>query len=105
VGRLIDGPRPPDALYLDDSRAAPLPELWQTVTAARRAGVRVLLNFAGPARAALNDAHGAGLPAISERAPDAVARWIGEQLALRSGGGQRQLPLVAVGAAKGGIGK
>jgi cellulose biosynthesis protein BcsQ len=104
VARLLDNARPPDALYLDDSRGAPLPEIWQVVTAARRAGVRVLVNFAGPARPALNDAQGAGIPAISERSAAAVAAWLGEQLGLRAGDGG-QLAVVAVGAAKGGIGK
>ncbi len=105
VGRLLEGSRAPDALYLDDTRSAPLPELWQAITAARRAGVRVLVNFAGPARSALNDAQGAGIPAIAERDPAAVAAWLGQQLGLRSGGSARRLAMVAVGAAKGGIGK
>jgi hypothetical protein len=105
VNRLLEGSRAPDALYLDDTRGAPLPELWQTVTAARRVGVRVLVNFAGSARSALNDAQSAGLPAIAERDPAAIAAWIGEQLGLHSGGSASRLPVVAVGAAKGGIGK
>lgn len=105
VARLLDGPRPPDALYLDDSRGAALPELWQAITTARGAGVRVLVNFCGPAAGALNDAQGAGIPAIAERNPAAVAAWIGEQLGLHAGGGQRLAAVVAVGAAKGGIGK
>ena len=105
VTRLIEGPRPPDALYLDDTRAAPLPELWRTATLARRVGVRVLVNFPGAARGALNDAQGAGLPAIAERDPAAVAAWLGEQLGLSCGVGLSRGAVVAVGAAKGGIGK
>lgn len=105
VNRLLEGAQPPDAVYLDDTRAAPLPELWRTATLARRVGARVLLNFAGAARGALNDAQGAGLPAIAERDPAAVAAWIGEQLGLRRGTGPHQCAVIAVGAAKGGIGK
>jgi cellulose biosynthesis protein BcsQ len=105
VARLLEGTRPPEALYLDDTRGAPLPDVWQVVTAARRAGVRVLLNFSGPARGALNDAQSAGIPAIAERNAEAVAAWVGEQLGLRGGGGGGRLAAVAVGAAKGGIGK
>lgn len=105
VNRLLEGSHPPDAIYLDDTRAAALPELWRTATLARRVGVRVLLNFAGPARGALNDAQGAGLPAIAERDPATVAAWIGQQLGLRCGDGPHQCAVIAVGAAKGGIGK
>ncbi|GAB4442672.1 MAG: AAA family ATPase [Chloroflexi bacterium OHK40] len=105
VARLLDGPQAPDALYLDDTRGASLPELWQAITAARRIGVRVLVNFSGPARGALNDALGAGIPAIAERDPAAVAAWIGAQLGLRHSAGSSRLAVVAVGAAKGGIGK
>lgn len=105
VSRLLEGSPAPDAIYLDDTRGVPLPELWQAVTTARRAGVRVLVNFGGSARAALNDAQSAGIPAIAERDPSAVAAWLGQQLGLRSGGGAQRLTVVAVGAAKGGIGK
>ncbi|NTU80085.1 MAG: ParA family protein [Chloroflexales bacterium] len=105
VMRLLEGARAPEALYLDDTRAAPLPELWRVATQARRVGVRVLVNFTGAARGALNDAQGAGLPAIAERDPAAVAAWLGEQLGLRCGEGLGRGALVAVGAAKGGIGK
>jgi hypothetical protein len=105
VTRLIEGTRPPEALYLDDTRAAPLPELWRAATLARRVGVRVLVNFTGAARGALNDAQGAGLPAIAERDPIAVAAWLGEQLGLSCGAGLSRGAMVAVGAAKGGIGK
>ncbi len=105
VTRLLEGTRPPEALYLDDTRAAPLPELWRAATLARRVGVRVLVNFPGAARGALNDAQGAGLPAIAERDPAAVAVWLGEQLGLHANAGLSRGAVVAVGAAKGGIGK
>jgi len=104
VLRLIGGQRPPDALYLDDSRGTPQPDLWRAVLAAQGAGVRVLLNVPGPARGTLHDAAGAGIPAIAERDVTAVAGWVGERLGLRRGAA-RSLPVVAVGAAKGGIGK
>lgn len=105
VARLLEGARPPDALYIDDTRAAPQPELWRAVTLARRLGARVLVNFAGPARGSLNDAQGAGIPAIAERDPAAVAAWIGEQLGLSRAAQVSGGAVVAVGAAKGGIGK
>lgn len=105
VLRLIGGARAPDALYLDDSRGTPQPDLWRVVVAAQHAGVRVLLNVSGPARAILADAAGAGIPAISERDVVAVAAWVGERLGLRRGASARSMPVIAVGAAKGGIGK
>lgn len=105
VARLLGGDRPPDALYLDDSRGVALPDLWRTIAAAQQAGARVLLNLIGPARAAMGDAQSAGIPAVSLGDPAAVAAWIGEQLGLSPGAGAGPLPVVAVGAAKGGIGK
>lgn len=105
VQRLLGGERPPDAIYIDDTRAVALPDLWRTVATAQEVGVRVLLNLQGPARAALNDAIGAGIPVISEGDPEAVATWIGERLGRERCGSDRQVPIVAVGAAKGGIGK
>lgn len=104
VTRLLGGDRPPDALYIDDSRGVALPEIWRTVAAAQQAGARVLLNLFGPARAALGDAQSAGVAAASLDDPAAVAAWIGAQLGL-SAGGVGRMPVVAVGAAKGGIGK
>ena len=103
--RLLSSQRPPDALYLDDSRGTPQPDLWRALLAAQEAGVRVLLNVPGPARPALDDALGAGIPAIAERDVAAVAAWVGERLGLRRGGAGRSTPVIAIGAAKGGIGK
>ncbi|MFV9503359.1 MAG: ParA family protein [Oscillochloridaceae bacterium umkhey_bin13] len=105
VNRLLEGTRPPEVIYLDDTRAAALPELWRTATLARRVGSRVLLNLHGSAHGALNDAQGAGIPAIAERDAAVVAAWIGEQLGLRRGTVARRCAIIAVGAAKGGIGK
>lgn len=104
VARLLEGARPPEALYLDDTRPAPLPELWRIITLARRVGVRVLVNFNGSARGALNDAQAAGLPTLSEREPAAIVAWLAEHLRLRRDA-SGHLAVVAVGAAKGGIGK
>ncbi|NTV64154.1 MAG: P-loop NTPase, partial [Oscillochloris sp.] len=105
VQRLLGGEYPPDALYIDDSRSLALADLWRTTALAQQAGVRVLLNLYGPARAALNDAQSAGIATASEADPAAVAAWIGAQLGLRAAGGTARPAVVAVGAAKGGIGK
>ncbi|MGQ9925613.1 MAG: nucleotide-binding protein [Chloroflexaceae bacterium] len=104
VVRLLEDDRPPDALYMDDTRPVALPDLWRVITLARRVGVRVLVNFSGPTRGALNDAQAAGLPALSERDPARVTVWLAEQLRLDQVTPPR-LAMVAIGAAKGGIGK
>jgi cellulose biosynthesis protein BcsQ len=105
VGRLIGGDRPPQALYLDDSREVPPAELWRVVVAAQQAQMRVLLNLSGSGRALVNDARGVAIPTLSERDPQAVAAWIGTQLDLKPHGSGGQLPVICVAAAKGGIGK
>lgn len=105
VQRLLSGSRPPDALYLDDSRGTPLADLWDLTARAQQVGVRVMLGLTGPARAALADAQAAGLPATAERNPVALADWIGAQIGRRRGHGTQRLPVIAIGAAKGGIGK
>lgn len=105
VLRLISGERPPEALYLDDSRALPVAELWRLITAAQAAQVRVFVNMFGGGQALLNDARSIGLPTTSEREPTAVAAWLAEQLGLAARVASGRLPVLAVGAAKGGIGK
>jgi hypothetical protein len=105
VLRLLGGERPPDALYLDDSRALPVAELWRLVTAAQGAQVRVFVNLFAGGLALLNDARSIGLPTTSEREPATVAAWLAEQLGLAARVASGRLPVLAVGAAKGGIGK
>lgn len=103
--RLLSGERPPDALYLDDSRPLPLGELWRLVTAAQSVETRVFVNMTGSGQALLNDARSIGLPTLSERDPGIVAAWLAEQLGLSARVAAGRLPVLAVGAAKGGIGK
>lgn len=103
--RLLSGPRVPDAIYLDDTRGVALPDLWRAVSTAQEAGARVLLNMSGSARNILDDARSAGVAVLTERDPAAVAAWIGLQLGLHRGATTRNTPIIAIGAAKGGIGK
>ncbi|EFO81406.1 ATPase involved in chromosome partitioning-like protein [Oscillochloris trichoides DG-6] len=105
VQRLLSSEQPPDAIYLDDSRSLPLPDLWRTTALAQQMGVRVFINLYGPARSALNDAQSSGMPTLSSGDPEAVVAWLGAQLGLAAGGQAARVPVVAVGAAKGGIGK
>lgn len=105
VQRLLGGERPPEALYLDDTRTLSMPDLWRTIDVARSAGVAVFVNVCGPARNALDEVRSAGIAAISERDPVAVVAWLAERLGVGRAAAAHALPMVAVGAAKGGIGK
>jgi cellulose biosynthesis protein BcsQ len=105
VLRLIAGERPPEALYLDDSRSLPVTELWRVVTAAQAAQVRVFVNMFASGQPLLGDARSLGLPTLSERDAVNIVAWLAEQLGLASRVASGRLPVLAVGAAKGGIGK
>jgi cellulose biosynthesis protein BcsQ len=103
--RLLQGERPPDALYVDDSRGTPIPDLWGLIEAAHGAHVRVLVNMYGMAQSLLAEARLIGAAEVSERDVAAVVAWLGQSLGVtaRTSGGR--VPILAVGAAKGGIGK
>lgn len=105
VQRLITSERPPDALYLDDSRGLPTSELWKLITAAQVAQVRVLVNFFTTGGALLHDAQAIGLSTLTERDPETVAAWIAGELGALARGATGHVPVLAIGAAKGGIGK
>jgi cellulose biosynthesis protein BcsQ len=105
VQRLLDGSQPPDVLYLDDTRSLTQADIWQTVQRSRQAGTRILLNLQGHARNSLHDARSAGIETLSDSDPAIVAEWIGAQLGLERGEQASQTPMIAIGAAKGGIGK
>jgi cellulose biosynthesis protein BcsQ len=103
--RLLSGERPPHVLYLDDSRGVPAADLWKLIQAAQQAQVRVLVNLFGIGAVLATDARAIGLPTLNERDPAAVAAWIAQQLGLETRVQRGTLPMLAVGAAKGGIGK
>lgn len=103
--RLLLGDRPPDALYVDDTRGTSIPDLWALIQAAHGAQVRVLVNMYGMGQSLLAEARLLGLASVSEREVTAVVAWLGQSLdvTVRTAGGR--VPILAVGAAKGGIGK
>lgn len=105
VQRLLSGERPPEAIYLDDTRPITLPELWRTISLAREAGVAVFVNVCGSARSALDELRSTGIAATSESDPTLIVAWLAERLGVHRGATGRAVPMVAVGAAKGGIGK
>lgn len=103
--RLITADRPPQALYVDDTRATPVPELWNLIHTAHTAGVRVLVNMVGAGQPLITDARALGILTMTERDAATVATWISTALGMVVQAATHTLPVVAVGAAKGGIGK
>ena len=94
------------AVYVDDLRSGvSVSDLWSVIEAASTSGVRVLVNLTGAGKSLLNDVEQLGIVRISETSVDAVVAWIGRELGLSEQVGGRVLPVVSVGAAKGGIGK
>lgn len=103
--RLITGDRPPQALYLDDSRGIPVADLSALIKDAHKAHIKVLVNMPGMGVALLQDARLLGMPTLRERDSATVATWIADQLGIAAAGKRGSVPILAVGAAKGGIGK
>ena len=104
--RLMHASGSPVALYVDDTRSTPLPDLWALIQTAAQARGTVLVNMLGVGRGLLNDARLLGLPTISEGDPASVAAWIARSLGImEQAQTPRTLPVVAIAAAKGGIGK
>jgi cellulose biosynthesis protein BcsQ len=104
--RLVVGERSPEALYVDDTRGVPAVELWGLIQAAHGAQVKVLVNMIGLGQSLTNDARILGMEVNSERDAAAVAAWVGKSLGIEArGNASGNLPVIAVGAAKGGIGK
>jgi|GEM_PF-550306 cellulose biosynthesis protein BcsQ len=103
--RLIVADRPPHALYVDDTRQTPTPDLWELIRDSHTAGVRVFVNMVGSGQVLLNDARALGVTSTTERDAGAVAAWIGAALGIDVRVASGVIPVVAVGAAKGGIGK
>ncbi|MEI8166993.1 MAG: ParA family protein [Chloroflexales bacterium] len=103
--RLVAGETPPTAIYLDDTRGGAVTDLWGLIQAAHTANVRVLVNMIGIGQSLLHDAHVLGLEAVSERDPEAVTAWLAQALGVAAETVRGTVPILAVGAAKGGIGK
>jgi len=103
--RLLTGDRPPQVVYVDDSRGIAASDMWRLIQAAQTAHARVLVNLTGAAQAMRSDVQNSGIPVLSSGDADAVAGWIGEQLGQTATTGSGRLPVVACAAAKGGIGK
>ena len=103
--RLLASERPPQILYLDDSRAIPAADMWRLIQTAQAAEARVLVNLFSTSQAMRGDVQNSGIPVMSSGDAEQVAAWVGEQLNQVARAGNGRLPVVAVGAAKGGIGK
>lgn len=106
VQRLINSDQPPQALYLDDTRpGVPINDIWRLLTAAQQQGVAVYLNTQGSALTLKSDAEEAGVPVITARQSEEVVAWLVAGLGVSRRQNNARVPLIAIGAAKGGIGK
>lgn len=103
VKSLLLSEHPPGAVYLEDTRAT-LPELWEIVHLAQRRGVRLLVGLQSVGALHAGDFGDAGLSYTTERDISRIAAWIAEQLGATKKAVARQVT-IAVGGAKGGIGK
>lgn len=103
--RLVTGDQKPAAVYVDDTRGVATSELWAFIQAAHAAHVRVMVNMCGVGKPLLSDAQLLGLASSSECHPAAVAAWLGQQLGVTLQPTVRRVPIVVIGAAKGGVGK
>jgi MinD-like ATPase involved in chromosome partitioning or flagellar assembly len=103
VKQLLASEQPPGALYIDDTRGT-LPELWAIVHLAQRHGVRVFIGLQSVGVVHAGDFTDAGLAVSTEREPARLAAWLAQQLGAAKKAAGRQVT-IAVGGAKGGIGK
>ena len=94
----------PQTCYLDTTRGTPPAELRALIATAQRAQVRVLVGLHGPARLAADSLRAAGVPVCEEHDAQRVAEWIAQQAGITVPPVVRR-PVIAVAAAKGGIGK
>ncbi|GAB4125145.1 MAG: AAA family ATPase [Roseiflexaceae bacterium] len=95
---------PPQAIYLEDSARISMPELWAIVRAGLSARIRIIAGLSGAGLGHTDDLRTAGV--IVLRHPDRSA--ILAELAQRLGIRQRlsnSIPMIAVAAVKGGVGK
>jgi MinD-like ATPase involved in chromosome partitioning or flagellar assembly len=102
--RMIESAHPPDAVYVEDTRGT-ISDLWSAVHAAQTRGIPIFVGVHSVALMEQRDFEDAGIPVTGARDAAAIAAWLGDQLHVQrraSAGGQK---LIAVGGAKGGIGK
>ncbi len=103
VRSLVVSEQPPPVVYLEDTRGT-VAELWDIIHAAQAHGVRVLVGLQSIGLVHASDFADAGLAVTTLREPEALAGWIAQQLGAARRIAARQVT-IAVGGAKGGIGK
>lgn len=103
VRSLVVSDQPPPVVYLEDTRGT-MAELWDVIHAAQTHNVRVLVGLRNIGIVHAGDFTDAGLAVTTLREPEALACWIAQQLGVARRVVARQIT-IAVGGAKGGIGK
>ncbi len=102
--RLIESGHPPDAVYIEDTRGT-VDDLWRAVSAAQRRGIPIFVGVQSVALVQQRDFEDAGIPVTSARDAATIATWLGQQLQLQRRASASGQKLIAIGGAKGGIGK
>ncbi|HWQ13898.1 MAG TPA: AAA family ATPase [Roseiflexaceae bacterium] len=105
VKSLIVSEQPPEAIYLEDTRGT-LEEIWEIIRQAQSRRIPVLLGLQSVGIVHRADFADAGIPVITEtRAAADLAAWVAQQLGVRRRAAATGQVTIAVGGAKGGIGK
>lgn len=105
IKSLVVSEQPPQAIYLEDTRGT-LDEVWEVIRLAQSRRVTVLLGLQSVGVVHRSDFTDAGIPIITDtRTAGDLAAWIGQQLGARKRAAATGQVTIAVGGAKGGIGK
>ncbi|MDP9316469.1 MAG: AAA family ATPase [Chloroflexota bacterium] len=102
--RMIGSGHPPDAVYVEDTRGT-IGDLWSAVNAAQSRGIPIFVGVQSVALVQQRDFEDAGIPVTTLRDAATIADWLGQQLHMHRRVGASGQKLIAVGGAKGGIGK
>ncbi len=102
--RMMSSSHPPAAVYVEDTRGT-VDELWSAVSVAQRRGIPIFVGVQTVALVQLRDFEDAGIPVTSARDAATIAAWLGQLLQVQRRASASGQKLIAVGGAKGGIGK
>lgn len=102
--QLLSAARPPQALYVEDTRGT-VNDVWEMVRAAQRSNIPVFVGLQSVALVQQDDFNDAGVQVTTARDTATIAAWLGAGLGARPLASAKGQVLIAVAGAKGGIGK
>ncbi|HEY0739335.1 MAG TPA: AAA family ATPase [Herpetosiphonaceae bacterium] len=102
--QLLSAARPPQALYVEDTRGT-VDDLWEMVRTAQRSNIPVFVGLQSVALVQQDDFSDAGVQVMTARDATSIAAWLGAGLGARPLASAKGQVLIAVAGAKGGIGK